>query len=226
MATPAPRRTNAVKRRAQTAERIFNRLIEAIVTGTLASGQPMREAGFAKQWGVSRTPLREAVRRAAEAGLLILRRNRAPLVRAFTPHDVDCLYQMREVLEVLALEQAWEHIPPNVISDLKAEARKAAPYHAKDWIGQCLAFDDALHSSWIDHCQNPWLTQSLQRIRTFIRILQRLMAHDAELVRRSYQEHCAVLETLGTRDWQAGITRLREHIRNSSAAVKARIDTH
>ncbi len=222
MGSSSIRKTTPVKRRAQTAEQVFQRLVEAIVTGLLPSGQPMREANLAKQWGVSRTPMREAVRRAAEANLLILRSNRAPLVRAFTPHDIDCLYQMREVLEALALRQAWNHIPPEAIAALRAQADRSAPDTAKDWIDRCLAFDEALHGCWVTRCRNPWLTQSLQRIWTSIRIFQRIMARDPELVRRSYEEHCRILECLGTKDTRSGITRLREHIRNSSDAVKAR----
>ena len=61
----------ALKRYASMAENIFARLVEALVTGELPAGEPLREAQVAKQWGVSRTPMREAVRRASEAGLLI-----------------------------------------------------------------------------------------------------------------------------------------------------------
>jgi DNA-binding GntR family transcriptional regulator len=223
MSRSSARKNHPVKRPARTAERIFHRLVEAIVTGALDGGKPMREAGLAKQWGVSRTPMREAVRRAAEAGLLVLRRNRAPLVRAFTRHDVDCVYQMREVLEALALEEAWDHIPPEVIRDLEAQAARISTAAEKHWADHCLALDDALHRAWIDHCRNPWLTQSLQRIWTFIRIFQRFMARDPEVLRRSYREHRAILQALG-RDRRSGVALVREHIRNSCAAVKGRLE--
>jgi DNA-binding GntR family transcriptional regulator len=219
-----PRRTSPVKRPARTAERIFNRLVEAIVTGALDGGQPMREAGLAKQWGVSRTPVREAVRRAAEAGLLILRRNRAPLVRTFTQHDVDCIYQMREALEALALEEAWIHISAAKVRSLKDQARQIAAAAEKDWVNRCLAFDDVLHRAWIDHCRNPWLTQSLQRVWTFIRIFQQFTARDPEVLRRSYREHCAILRALGSGDRRSGVALVREHIQNSCAAVKERLE--
>ncbi|MCX6923868.1 MAG: GntR family transcriptional regulator, partial [Verrucomicrobia bacterium] len=123
------------------AERIFNRLVTEIVAGKIASGQPMREAKMAKQWGVSRTPMREAVRRIAELGLLTLRPNRAPLVHAFTSRDVVGLYKMREVLEALALEEAWSHLPPRLIRDLQTRARRIAGLKSKDWIDQCLILD-------------------------------------------------------------------------------------
>ena len=202
------------------AERIFNRLVTEIVSGKIASGQPMREAKMAKQWGVSRTPMREAVRRAAELGLLTLRPNRAPLVQAFTARDVQGLYKIREVLETLALKEAWAHLPPRLILDLRTRARRIADRKPEDWIDQCLILDGMLHRAWIEHCQNPWLTQSLQRIWTYIRIFQRFMARNPELVRRSYEEHCRILKTLGTVRRQAGIAALRTHIRRSRAAVE------
>ena len=205
------------------ADHIFNRLITEIVAGTIPSGQPMREAKMAKQWGVSRTPMREAVRRVAELGLLTLRPNRAPLVQAFTARDVEGLYKMREVLETLALKDAWKHLPPRLIRDLRTRASRIVDLDSEDRIDQCLILDGMLHRAWIEHCQNPWLTQSLQRIWTYIRIFQRFMARNPELVRRSYEEHCRILETLGTVDVQAGIAALRTHIRRSRAAVEQAI---
>ena len=214
----------ALKRYASMAENIFARLVEALVTGELPAGGPLREAQVAKQWGVSRTPMREAVRRAAEAGLLILRKNRAPLIRAFTPHDVDCLYQIREMMEVLAMEQAWNRLPEKEIAALRTMADAVGSKSSKTWIARCLAFDEALHKIWFDHCQNPWLTQFLQSSRVFIRIFQHMMARDPELVRKSYDQHLAILDTLGTTDLQLGTRLLREHIRASALKVKQHME--
>ena len=75
MSIPPQRRT---KRTADTAEQVFQRLVEAILTGELEGGAVVPEAKLARQWHVSRTPLREAVRRVAEAGLLILRPTKPP----------------------------------------------------------------------------------------------------------------------------------------------------
>jgi DNA-binding GntR family transcriptional regulator len=213
------KKTNA-KRSSRRAEHIFNRLVTEIVAGTIPSGEPMREAKMARQWGVSRTPMREAVRRVAEFGLLTLRRNRAPLVRAFTAREVAGLYKMREVLEVLALKEAWDYIPPRLIDDLRRQAEAISQCKPDDRIDLCLALDGNLHRAWIDHCQNPWLAQSLHRIWTYIRIFQRFMARDPELVRRSFDEHCRILQTLGTPATQAGVNALRTHIRRSGDAVK------
>ena len=207
------------KRRADTGDLVFQRLVEALITGKFASGQPLRVAQLASQWEVSRTPMSEAVVRAAEAGLLILRKNRAPLVRRFTAKDAACLYQLREVLEILALEQAWPAIPAATIKTLRRKAKEAAPGVSAAWIDRCLSFDEALHGSWFDHCQNPWLTQYLQQTRIYVRIFQHLMARSPALVTRSYNEHCAILETLGTSAKKEGCENLRQHIREAGAEV-------
>jgi DNA-binding GntR family transcriptional regulator len=213
-----------LKRDASMAGDVFARLVEALVTGKFPAGEPLREAQVAKQWGVSRTPMREAVRRAAEAGLLILRKNRAPLIRAFTPHDVDCLYQIREMMEVLAMKQAWHRLPEKEVAALQAMAESVGSASSRKWISRCLAFDEALHKIWFDHCQNPWLTQFLQSSRVFIRIFQHMMACDPALVRNSYDQHLAILNTLGTSDLQLGTRLLRDHIRDSALKVKQHME--
>ena len=210
----------APKRDASVAGNVFTRLVEALVTGELPAGSPLREAQVAKQWGVSRTPMREAVRRAAEAGLLTLRKNRAPLIRAFSPHDVDCLYQVREMMEVLAMKQAWHRLPEKEIAALRTMAASVGGAPSRKWVSRCLAFDEALHKIWFDHCQNPWLTRLLQSSRVFIRIFQHAMARHPALVQQSYDQHLAILEALGTPDLALGTRLLRKHIRDSALQVK------
>jgi DNA-binding GntR family transcriptional regulator len=221
LSTAKSGKSAGAKRSSRRAEQIFNRLVTEIVAGAIPAGLPMREAKMARQWGVSRTPMREAVRRVAEFGLLTLRHNRAPLVRAFTAREAEGLYKMREVLELLAFKEAWDHIPPRLIRDLRRRARRILNLKSDDRIDACLLLDENLHRAWIDHCQNPWLTQSLQRIWTYICIFQRFMARDPELVRQSYEDHCRILKTLGAAGPQAGLNALRLHIRRSGAAVRA-----
>ena len=98
------------KRAADLADRISERLVEAIVSHELLPGMPLREAKLAKEWGISRTPLREAIREAAAMGLLELRPNRMPVIRQLTADDVAKLYTVRETLELLALDLAHQQL--------------------------------------------------------------------------------------------------------------------
>ncbi len=208
-------------RGAKTADRIFHRLINAIVTGEIETGVPFREAYFAQRWGVSRTPIREAVRRAAETGFLTLRRNRAPLIRSFSPAEIGSLYELRDHLERLALKLAFAHIPPQRIQQLQELAEASRHEAAADWAETCLEFDRQLHLSWSEFCQNPWLTESLGRLWNSIRILQRYMAQDRSLLRRSAAEHREIVRALVAGNRVGTARKLSRHIRLSGIAVKS-----
>jgi DNA-binding GntR family transcriptional regulator len=167
--------------------------------------------------------MREAVRRAAEGGFVILRRNRAPIIRSLSGKEITSLYELREVLETFAFKQSFGEMTPQCIAELKALARQSKREDSADWIALCLRFDRRLHLSWIENCNNPWLTESLARIWNFIRILQRYMAKDPQLVKQSAREHRQILKSMVAGDRGLGVELLRRHIRNSCGAVVASV---
>jgi DNA-binding GntR family transcriptional regulator len=121
-----------LKRPGQTADRVFHRLIEAILSGEFPSGSVAREACIARNWNISRTPLREAMRRAAESGFIVLRPNQPPLVRPLTAENARDLYALRELLELHALRLAWPRFTEEAIRPLAALAAQAKPGGARD----------------------------------------------------------------------------------------------
>jgi DNA-binding GntR family transcriptional regulator len=113
-------------------ERIVRRLRDAIITGDFPATARLREPELASRLGVSRTPLREAIRQLAAEGLV----NTVPRVGTFVsevhPQDVENTYAIRAVLEGLAARQAAEHLDPAKAAQLReilAELeRKRADY--------------------------------------------------------------------------------------------------
>lgn len=211
------RRENPVpKRLGTTAADVFERLVEAIFRGQFPAGTPLREAALAREWNVSRTPLREAVRRAAEAGFLVLRPNQAPLVRRLTADDIHDLYDLRELLELHALRLAWPRLEPAVLLRLEQLARAAEPANADR---RRLNFDMALHRLWMDRCGNSWLSADLDWLYQFLRIIQHLMSADRAALQHAYDEHRAILDALLAGNPKAAARHLRHHIRHAGAAV-------
>jgi DNA-binding GntR family transcriptional regulator len=204
-----------LKRPADVAEQIFQRLVEAILQGEILSGQPLREATLARAWNVSRTPLREAVRRAAENGLIILRPNQAPLVRSFSVDDGRSLYDLREVLEVYAMQNAWPSLLGRPCDRMVAEAHRVDPGR-KRWEERSLQYDLHLHTWWTEHCGNPWLKDDLLRHFQFLRIFQQWLGRDPEALLRGYHEHFAILEAIQDSNQQQAIAALKNHIRSSA----------
>ncbi len=208
------------KRAADVAESAFQRLVESILDGELPGGLPMREAALARAWKVSRTPLREAVRRASEIGLIVLRPNQMPLVRLFSIDDMRGLYALREVLEIHALQAAWPNLLGPACDAMTALARKAAP-HRPGWKDRCLKLDATLHKWWINQCGNPWLKSDFDRHYQLLRIFQRWMGRDAAALIESYNEHLAILAAVANRDRRAALAALQNHIRHSVRLIEA-----
>jgi len=212
------------KRQGTTSADIFERLVEAILSGRFPSGSPLREAQLAREWKVSRTPMREAVRRAAEAGFLVLRPNQAPIIRPLTATDIHNLYEVRELLELHALKLAWPRITPSAVASLAEQAELATPEKSPQWVRRCLKFDLALHRLWMDACANSWLRQDLDRLYQFLRIVQNWMSVDPVAMNDAYREHVAILEALQHHDQTAATRALRFHIRRARDAVCATIN--
>ncbi len=209
-----------LKRQGLTAGQTYQRLIEAILSGALPSGGVVREARLARDWKTSRTPLREAMRRAAESGFIVLRPNRAPVVRAMTASDIRDIYGLREVLELYALRLSWPHLTEEVIQPVVLLAEQAKPKAAPDWARRCLKFDLALHGLWMRRCGNSWLIADLERNYRFLRILQRWIGRDFEHLERSYGQHIGILEAIQRRDEPMVRELLSAHIRKSAQLVE------
>ncbi|MBI4026541.1 MAG: GntR family transcriptional regulator [Verrucomicrobia bacterium] len=218
MSTPSHRKK--LKRTGRFAEQAFNRLIEAILRGEVEGGAVLPETRLARAWKVGRTPLREAVRRAAEAGFVVLRSNQAPVVRRLTADDIRDLYDLRKTLELHALELAWPHFTPTDLRALGQLAAAAKPETSRIWPRRCLTFDLALHSLWMGRCGNAWLIADLKRHYQFLRIFQSWVGHDPQALEKAYHEHVKILRAIRGGDRNGARRLLRQHIRESARLVK------
>src|SRR5262245_31795149 len=88
------------------AEQAYQHLLRMILSRELAPGAPLHEAALVARLGVSRTPIREALARLTEYGVVEARPNRTAVVRRLVPEELTHLHQLREALEGMAAELA------------------------------------------------------------------------------------------------------------------------
>lgn len=120
-----------------TAVIIADQLRERIIDGSFHAGEQINEAQVALQLSVSRGPVREALNRLVQEGLLVSRPNRGNFVRETTEHDIAEVYEAREVIECAAAESITRH-DPEVLARIGAELREYLPemrkaIEAEDW---------------------------------------------------------------------------------------------
>ena len=99
---------------------VFNTLREAILRGDLEPGERLMEIALANRLGVSRTPIREAIRKLELEGLVVMIPRRGAQVASITKKDLQDVLEVRSSLEVLATELACERITPEQLDSLKS----------------------------------------------------------------------------------------------------------
>lgn len=101
-------------------DQIAEKLRDAILAGELRPGEAVVETTIAAQFGVSRAPVREAIRILEQEGVLEVVPYRGTTVRMLTRHDVDELYSFRTMLEEFAIRRVIDHADPTVVKELWA----------------------------------------------------------------------------------------------------------
>jgi len=210
------------KRTACLAQIAFERLRRAILTGELKEGERVRESRLAADWNMGLTPLREAVRRMAAIGYLVLQPNRAPVVRKLSGDDIRQVYELRKLLEGFALRSNCKAIGRDDLMALRKLAAKAdAATTTKGRLQIQFALDTKLHQLWTFRCGNPWLTDSLERLLIYRPNLMNLLVDHRDLVERAFEEHKQILAALEKQNIEKAVQLLGAHIQKSGTALSA-----
>ena len=110
--------------------KVFQRLREDILSGVYQENDELREVSIGEELGVSRTPVREALRQLELEGLVTIVPNKGAYVKGITKKDVHDIYKIRSLLEGLCAKWATEHITDQQIEELE-EIVLLSEFHLK-----------------------------------------------------------------------------------------------
>jgi DNA-binding GntR family transcriptional regulator len=194
------------------ADWVFENLREEIVSLDIEPGAAIVESDIARRFGVSTTPVREALQRLAKDGLVVLSRYRGATVLKLEERDVREIYQLREAVEPLAVRLAVPQLTEAEISSMASllgDAEEALTLGNWDKLSQC---NRQFHGIFITRSGNKRLQQVLENLQEQNRVIAlltwRTHGHDV----REQEEHLAILEAVRARDGELAAERLREHI--------------
>ncbi|WP_203981471.1 GntR family transcriptional regulator [Planosporangium flavigriseum] len=152
----------------------YDVLLAAIVSGDLQPGQVVRDGELAAAVGLSRTPVREALARLADEGLVESKPNAYTRVTPLDRRDCEEAFVMLRALHVLAVTQAVPRMTADDVARMRAaNAAFAAALDTGD-VDAALAADDDVHSVYVDAADNRTLKSTLDRLAPRIRRLERL----------------------------------------------------
>lgn len=200
---------------ATAAHRIFEQLSEAIINGELAAGTKVQEIALAVRFGVSRAPLREALRRLEERKLLTRAPRLSARVTTLTPARIAELFAIREVLEGVAAREAAMKMRPADVDHLRDLLRQheAALQEGEDDVYRQGTADDDFHFFIIKCSNNEMLHQILcNEYYNLIRLARRQHSRVPGRARRALLEHHQLVEALAERDGPFAEILMRRHI--------------
>ena len=186
-----------------------DRLIDLLVRRSLAGDTTfLREHETAEALGLGRTALRSILAALSGEGLVIHEPRRGWRARALTQADFDAFTQVREALELLALDLAFTRIDPAMIT--RFEQGNAA---------SATGTDNDLHRYLIDLAQNPYLTDFFARHGTYFELVFRWEGQDPQAAAEARQQHLAILTAIRGKNQSAARRALTAHIRGQHPVI-------
>lgn len=195
----------------------YRQLLSEIRKGLLVPGARLRETEIAERLGISRTPVREALRLLENDGLVTHLPRQGATVRGLSYAEIIELYEMRTVLEGTAARLAARVALSIEIDELRArnaELAAAAQGPAAQELNR------QFHVTLLDAARNRFLVKAISALQKTLMILGPTTLTDAERQNSAVAEHAAVIKAIADHDGDAAEHAMRNHV---EAALRARV---
>ena len=194
---------------------VFNTLRQAILRGELKPGERLMEIQLANKLGVSRTPIREAIRKLELEGLVSIIPNKGAYVTGITRKDVEDIYAIRSLLEGLCARWATAHITEKQLDALE-ENIYLSEFHASKGHAQKLTeLDDQFHDILYEACSSKMLEHQLRDFHEYVRRMRKQNLSGSERGLEAVLEHKQIMEAIRRKDADRAQELAALHMRNA-----------
>lgn len=205
-------------RHASVAERIRN----DIVGGEIFPGERLNEAELSEKYGVSRTPVREAIRQLEQEGLVFVQRYRGASVIKLKPVQIRSLFEAREAIEGMSAFLATERMPKRLVGDILDKLyQHADALHG----GEDLRPPVDVHQLLLDGSANEYLQSTMSRYQGMLATFRAESVRVASRRSQSSREHIAILDAIHKGDAIAAEQAMRAHVRSVKRNVLSFLET-
>lgn len=195
-----------------TEEEIYGQLKEAIIAHRLPPGTRLAEEALAEAFGVSRTPMRNVLRRLAYERLVVIERNRGASVCSPTPEDAREVFEMRHILEDAALERAVPRFTAEDVARLRGIDAADTAATARGDYALCLRLAGTFHIELARIAGNGILVRQLSELMDLSYVILALYGPRPEEIVVHAGAHETLLDALDARDAARVRSLLREHL--------------
>lgn len=200
-------------------ELVFESIREAIIGGQLPPGERLMEIQLAEEMGVSRTPVREAIRKLELEGLVVMIPRKGAYVSGLSMKDISEVFEIRGALEGLAAELASERITEEELENLERHLVRIAEGIEKGDITSVVEIDTDFHAMLYTACRNQRLGQIINNLREQIQRFRQTSLSYPGRMRLALEEHRRIVEAISARDPELARRLASEHIENAENSL-------
>ena len=231
--------SQAAEERRALVDKLASQLHARVLSGELPSGTRLRQEALAEEFGVSRTPVREALQKLEAGGLVELQPHRGAVVRGLSPREIRDAYEVRAALEALAARLAAERITREQLERLNhaqgkfraalkrtAARRRGGREVGEREIGLWGSANDEFHQTIHEASGNDVLVGALAQLhRNFPRDLSRLVVSESTaMLEANVREHEAILDALSRHDATTAHELMQKHVARAGGLVTLRVE--
>lgn len=200
--------------------RIFTQLQNDILNGKYQEGDSLIETKLSEELGVSRTPIREALRQLELEGLVQSIPNKGAIVKGISAQDIQDIYTIRMMIEGLAARWAAEKITEEELEELKEVVELEEFYTMKNDAGHHLQkFDSRFHEIIFRASKSKPLMHTLSTFHHYVQKARTASLSSPGRARKALEEHKAILQAIIERNPEKAEKLTTEHVKNASNSL-------
>lgn len=206
--------------------KVFQKIRDDILKGKYEENEELREITLGKELGVSRTPVREALRQLELEGLVKIIPNKGAYVTGITGKDVSDIYVIRSLLEGLCARWATEHITEEQIDKLE-EIILLSEYHVnkkKELATQVTKLDSEFHEVLYEASNSRILEHVLSDFHKYVQLARKTSVTNQDRAEKSIAEHKEILQAIKDKDADKAERLANEHIMNVMKNLRMNVE--
>ena len=192
--------------------RVFHAIRENILSGKYQTNEELKEKTIGEELGVSRTPVREALRQLELEGLVSIIPNKGAYVVGITQKDMRDIYEIRGRLEGLCAKWAALHITKEQLEELEEIVFLAEFHEKKGNVEQLVELDNKFHETLYAACDSKEFRHVLSDFHHYLQRVRKIPLSDGNRAKESNKEHMMIVEALKEHNAQLAEKLATEHI--------------
>lgn len=191
---------------------VFKKIREDILSGKYTVNEELKEISIGQELGVSRTPVREALRQLELEGLVKIIPNKGAYVAGISNKDIHDIYTIRSYLEGLCARWACENITQEQLDEIEEVIYLSEFHIKKEHYDQIVELDTRFHELLYAACGSKILGHLLRDYHQYVHSIRKVTLAEPERAKKSNAEHSAILEAIRSRDGEKAEKLAHEHI--------------